>query len=83
MNDHEHPSDGPRPFWKNKAGVVLIMLLAIGLFYLVREHFGHISANWPYLILLACPLMHVFGHDHGRHGQHSESPNKPRDPQGR
>jgi len=83
MNEHEHPSDGPRPFWKNKTGIVLIMLLAIGLFYLMREHFGHISANWPYLILLACPLMHVFGHNHGRHGQHSESPNEPRDPQGR
>jgi len=24
----------------------------------------------PYLILLACPVMHLFGHHHGGHGSH-------------
>lgn len=53
-------------------GVVLIMLVAIGVFYVVREHFSHVSpylTYLPYLILLICPLMHFFGHGHG-HGAH-------------
>jgi len=69
MSNHQPPSNGATPFWRNKIGIVLIMLLTIGLFYLAREHFSHIAGNWPYLILLICPLMHIFGHGHGRHGE--------------
>lgn len=82
MNTHQPPSAGTTPFWRNKTGIVLIMLLAIGLFYLAREHFSHIAGNWPYLILLMCPLMHVFGHGHGSHGRHGESPVNRRDQEG-
>lgn len=84
MNTHHPPSAGTTPFWRNKTGIVLIMLLAIGLFYLAREHFSHIAGNWPYLILLMCPLMHVFGHGHGHggHGRHGESPVNRRDQEG-
>ncbi|HLD64749.1 MAG TPA: DUF2933 domain-containing protein [Pseudomonas sp.] len=52
-------------FWKSKAGIVLLMLAVITLFYGVREHYGHVSQVLPYLILLLCPLMHLFGHQHG------------------
>nr|WP_066342471.1 DUF2933 domain-containing protein [Azohydromonas lata] len=45
------------------------MLLLIGGFYLLREHWGHVAGLWPYLLLLACPLMHLF-HGHGGHGHH-------------
>ncbi|PWB57793.1 MAG: DUF2933 domain-containing protein [Betaproteobacteria bacterium] len=42
------------------------MLALIGLYFLLREHWGHVAGWWPYLLLLACPLMHVFMHDgHG------------------
>jgi hypothetical protein len=43
------------------------MLVVIGVFALLREHWAHVAGYWPYLLLLACPLMHVFGH-HGGHG---------------
>ena len=33
-------------------------------FYVLREHWGHAFGALPYLILLACPLMHLFMH-HG------------------
>ncbi|SCZ41448.1 MULTISPECIES: DUF2933 domain-containing protein [unclassified Pseudomonas] len=85
MNTHQPPA-GATPFWRGKTGIVLIMLLAIGLFYLAREHFSHIAANWPYLILLICPLMHIFGHGHGHghggHGQHGQPPVNRRDQEG-
>ena len=70
MANHLHQSENtPSPFWRSKVGVVLIMLFAIGAFYLVREHFGHVSPYLPYLILLVCPVMHFFGHNHGGHSR--------------
>lgn len=68
MNKHQHPDGNTTaPFWRRKTGVVLIMLIAIGAFYVLREHFSHVYPFWPYLILLICPLMHFFGHGHGGH----------------
>lgn len=45
------------------------MLAFIGVFFLLREHWSHIAGYWSYLLLLACPLMHLF-HGHGGHGSH-------------
>lgn len=33
--------------------------------YLLWYHTSHLVLAVPYLFLLACPLMHVFGHGHG------------------
>ena len=35
--------------------------------YLLWTHTGHVLAAVPYLLFLACPLMHFFGHGHGHH----------------
>ena len=62
----------PSPsFWRGKPGIVLGMLAVIALFYVVREHYAHAVGLLPYLILLLCPLMHLFGHHHGGHSHHS------------
>lgn len=62
----------PSPsFWRGKPGIVLAMLAVIALFYVLREHYAHALGLLPYLILLLCPLMHLFGHQHGRHRHHS------------
>lgn len=45
---------------------VLLMVALVGGFYLLREHWNHVAGNWIYLLLLACPLMHLF-HGHGGH----------------
>ncbi len=50
----------------------LLMVALIGGFYLLREHWEHVAGNWIYLLLLACPLMHLF-HGHGSHGSHGNS----------
>lgn len=74
-----HPSNQPPPsFWRSGPGIALGMLLVIALFYLAREHYDHISLLLPYAILLLCPLMHLFGHHHGRHGQHGRSGDVPK-----
>ena len=36
-------------------------------FYFLREHWGHVLDVLPYLLLLACPLLHLFGRGGHRH----------------
>ncbi|HVK54986.1 MAG TPA: DUF2933 domain-containing protein [Burkholderiales bacterium] len=48
---------------------VLWGFIAIAAFFLFTEHRAHLFGILPYLLLLACPLMHLF-HGHGGHGQH-------------
>jgi len=64
MSSHHHSDDAASLFWKSRISIATIMLAVIGLFYLVHEHYLQIL---PYLILLLCPLMHLFGHNHGAH----------------
>jgi hypothetical protein len=67
----EPPQRKPRAW-----GAALLMVALIAGFYLLREHWNHVAGSWPYLLLLACPLMHLFhGHGgHGKHGSHSPRP---------
>lgn len=47
----------------------LCLFLAIAAFFLWTEHRAHLFGILPYLILLACPFIHLFMHrGHGRHG---------------
>lgn len=71
--DHEH-QDAPSPaFWRSSAGLALLVATTVGGFYLLTEHAAHVFGVLPYLLLLACPLMHVLMH-HGRgHRGHSTS----------
>jgi hypothetical protein len=57
------------PWWRQPFGLVLIGFLAIAGFFLLTEHTAHVFGALPWLLLLACPLMHLFmHHGHGRHG---------------
>ena len=66
--------------WQSKAKWVLIGFLVVGAFFLVSEHQAHLLGVLPFLILLACPLMHLFMHGgHGSHGNHRDHINNPSD----
>ena len=41
--------------------------LLIAGYFLVTEHRAHVFQYLPFLLLLACPLLHMF-HGHGEHG---------------
>jgi hypothetical protein len=43
---------------------------------LVTEHTAHVFGVLPYLLILACPLMHIFMH-HGHHGGHGQGRSNP------
>ena len=50
---------------------ILVAFLAIAAFFLLTEHRAHLFGALPFLLLLACPLMHLFmHHGHGAHGSH-------------
>ena len=41
--------------------------------YLIVEHRAHLTGALPFLIILACPLLHMLMHGgHGGHGRHGE-----------
>lgn len=71
----ESEQSSVRRFLFSRAGMVLLGFLAIAGFFLWTEHEAHIMAVIPYLpflLLLACPLMHLFmHHGHGGHGNHN------------
>ena len=58
-------------FWRSKIGLVCAGFLAVAGFFLITEHTAHVLGVLPWLLLAACPLMHLFMH-HG-HGEHEPS----------
>ncbi len=77
------------PFWRSRYGLGLVVFGAVAAYFLLSEHRAHFLGALPFLLLLACPLMHVFmHHGHGGHGGshagHSgdqQDSNKPATPQ--
>jgi len=55
--------------------IAAAMAAFVGAFFLLREHWGHVAGYWPYLLLLACPLMHLF-HGHGHHAGRGADKNR-------
>lgn len=61
-------------FWRSRTGLFTIAFLAIAAFFLLSEHRAHALGVLPYLLLLACPLLHMLMHrGHGGHGGHGQS----------
>lgn len=51
---------------RSRRGLALAGFLVILGFFLVTEHRAHLFGWLPFLFLLACPFLHLFGH--GGHG---------------
>lgn len=65
MDDmHEHASNEQR---RARWRWALLGFLAVAAFFLWTEHRAHLLGFLPYLLVLACPLMHLF--HHGGHGR--------------
>jgi hypothetical protein len=78
MEKHEAPmkEQGERKtgsFLASRAGLALLGFIAIAGYFLWSEHEAHAKAVVPYLpwlLVLACPLLHLFMH--GKHGGHGD-----------
>ena len=54
---------------KSRTGLAFLGFAAIALFFLWEEHKAHILGALPFMLLLLCPLLHLFMHGgHGGHG---------------
>jgi hypothetical protein len=70
--------DEAKPFLRTPAGIALLAFLAVAAFFLWTEHRAHLLGVLPWLLLAACPLMHLFMHGgHGDHGDHRGRDNGP------
>ncbi|KTD71736.1 hypothetical protein Lste_0021 [Legionella steelei] len=76
-SEHQHhPQQKPQEeqhFWRTPPGVIALIIIVIIGYYLITEHGAHIAsflgASPFLLIILLCPLMHLFMHKgHGGHG---------------
>jgi len=69
----------PGPWFRSRSGLVLLAFLLIAGFFLVTEHAAHLLGILPFLLLLACPLLHFLHGGHGGgHGGHDGGGRPPR-----
>ena len=69
--NHElsHYDAEPPPFWRSRYAIGLLVMGAIATYFLLSEHRAHFLGALPLLLLLSCPLIHVFmHHGHADHG---------------
>lgn len=60
---HRHPDTG-------QINLAVLAFFAIAAFFLLTEHRAHLFGALPFLLLLACPLLHSFMHrGHGGKGE--------------
>lgn len=81
MTDHRHEAPDAPGFWRSRAGIALMIALAVGALLLGYEHRLHLLAsNWLYLLpLAACLGVHFFlhgGHGGGSHGSQADGDEK-------
>lgn len=71
-------------FWRSRYAIGVVVMGAVASYFLLTEHLAHTLGALPYLLLAACPLMHLFMH-HGHDGQkhppgHGAAPTPPDKP---
>jgi len=69
MEKHDHDNSCEINSWFKRHRLISYGALAVLAYYLWAEHREHVIVLLPYLLLAACPLMHIFMH-HGHHGHH-------------
>ena len=87
--DHTHAAHSEQtaapPFWRSRYAVGLLVFGAVATYFLLSEHRAHFIGALPFLLLLACPIMHLFmhhghegkGRDHEAHGHGEQGLTKP------
>jgi hypothetical protein len=67
-HEHYHLPESHTRWWKSPTGIACLFFMVATGYFLFMEHRAHIVPYLPYLIILLCPLMHIFHHrGHGHH----------------
>ena len=64
-------------FLTSRSGWAVTFIIAALAAYLLWAHTGHVLSALSFLLFLACPLMHLFGHGHGHGRGHSHDRDNP------
>ncbi len=68
---------GVTRWWRSRTIIVFLAFAAIAVFFLWQEHRAHLLGALPFVLLLLCPLLHLFmhrghGNGPGKSGQHGD-----------
>lgn len=79
--EHSHNHDaisGNGESWLfSRTGVATLVAVSVLGFLIYEGHGAHLLGALPYLLILSCPLMHIFMHGgHGGHGGHQHGGNE-------
>lgn len=81
MSRYDHvawPSKPKGSFLTSRAGITFCVLLAIAAFLLFAEHRAHVLGISLFVLLVACPLLHIFMHGgQGKHDGHASGSPSP------
>lgn len=71
-HSHDHDDSGNGQSWLfSRTGIATIVAVSVLGFLVYEGHGAHLLGLLPYLLILSCPLMHIFMHGgHGGHGHH-------------
>ncbi len=64
-------SNNANPQGLSRGTIIACIVLSVVGFLVYTGHGAHMLGFFPYLLILACPLMHLFMH--GGHGHHHEN----------
>ena len=79
----ERPDNSHARSWLlYRSGLVTCGFLAAIGFLMATGHTAHLLGILPYLVLAACPLMHIFMHSGHKHGNHGVDERKHEDQRG-
>lgn len=66
---YRSPEQEPTGSCVSRYKIAFLIFSAIAAFYLIAEHGAHVFGVLPWLLLLACGLLHLWMHSgHGGHG---------------
>ena len=75
MNHQPQEHNSVPNFWSTRYAIGLFVIGGVAAYFLLTEHLAHVVGVLPFLLLLACPLMHIFMH--GGHGHHHHQQKNP------
>ncbi len=59
----------------SRTGIATVVVVLVLGFLVYTGHSAHLLGALPYLLILACPLMHIFMHG-GHHKHHKQDSNE-------
>lgn len=65
--NHDHSDERGANRERSISRWIFVAFAAIAAYYLITEHRAHLYGILPFLLIAACPLLHLFHHrSHGR-----------------